>query len=216
MKLERKGILLCLVGPAGSGKTYLGESLIAAEKGGIKYSVSVTTRPPRPNEIDGVHYHFVTRAEFERKIADNALFEWEEVHGNLYGTPLQTIKDAVAKGEDLLMDLDINGAFTMKRQFADSAVLVFLVPPNVDILLSRLRGREGTTEDELNKRLATTRAEYDAVKKSVADGSSLVDYLLVNDQIDDAFGTLSSIMRAERARMARFSEGAIAQLCSLE
>jgi guanylate kinase len=139
--LHRTGILYCLIGPAGSGKTSLCERLLAEFGDAVRYSTSVTTRAPRPGEIPGKSYHFVTREEFEDARARGEFFEWEEVHGNLYGTRLSTLTDCIKSGIDLLLAIDIRGALKVRESFPFNAVLTFLVPPSVEELIARVTAR---------------------------------------------------------------------------
>ena len=119
LQYAREGLLFCVSSPAGAGKTTVCNLLLKSEGGGLKQSISVTSRAPRSDEKSGLSYEFVSRSEFETRIAQGFFYEWEEVHGNLYGTPRRTIEDAIASGQDLLLIIDIKGAKNLKMNFPD-------------------------------------------------------------------------------------------------
>jgi guanylate kinase len=213
-QLRRTGMLLCLVGPAGGGKTSHAEQLILDNPGTITFSVSATSRAPRVGEIDGVHYHFLSRAQFEQKLAAGDFFESEEVHGNLYGTLRQTITGALNAGLDLLLDIDIRGALNFKRHFPRESVIVFLVPPSADILRERLAARGSSSPEDLATRLNTAKSEYTALLSSVTEGPA-IDYFVVNDDRQDAHQNLVAILKAERLRLVRLNSADLNGLCSI-
>ena len=152
--LKRQGILFCLVGPSGSGKTYLSKEIIAREPR-AKLSISVTSRAPRAGEVTGLDYHFVARGDFEAKIKRGELFEWEEVHGNLYGTLKSAVQDSIDNGLDLLLDIDIRGALNFKKHYSANTCLIFLVPPSYSVLIERLNARGAMSAEDKAKRLKT-------------------------------------------------------------
>jgi len=189
---ERRPIVVVVSAPSGAGKsTVLARAL--RDLGGIRFSVSHTTRPPRGAERDGVEYHFVDRAEFEGLRDTGGLLEWAEVHGNLYGTGHAEIAKASAAGVDILLDLDVQGAAQVRRRIPD-AVTVFILPPSYDVLERRLRGREQDDEAAIGRRLAAAGREIDAFEQ--------YDYAIVNDDVDACVGELKSIVRAARCRVA--------------
>jgi len=150
------------------------------------FSVSMTTRPARPSEADGVDYHFVTRPEFEAAVARGELLEWAEYGGNLYGTPREAAMARLAAGENVLLDIENDGAGQVKRAFPD-AVLVFLLPPSLEELEKRLRARGDTTDAAVQKRLAVA-------EEQIADAEENFDHLVVNDDIGMAVSELTSIL----------------------
>lgn len=214
VQLRRTGMLFCLVGPAGGGKTSHAEQLIRDNPGTITFSVSATSRSPRAGEKDGVHYHFLSRAEFEKRVAAGDFFESEEVHGNLYGTLRQAISDALNAGVDLLLDIDIRGALNFKRHYPSESVIVFLVPPNADVLRERLAARGSSSPEDLARRLETAKAEYSALLSSVTGGGA-IDYFVVNDDREKAHQDIAAILKAERLRLGRFNTKDLQGVCSI-
>lgn len=186
----RKGCLIVVSGPSGTGKgTVCGEFLRARKE--ISYSISATTRSPREGEQDGVNYYFLSRAEFERMIEKGELLEWAEVYGNYYGTPLKKIEERLAEGRDILLEIDTQGALNVQKKFPDG-VYVFILPPSIDELARRLRGRGTDTEDVVSRRLAAAASEI-AIAKEYA-------FAIVNDKVENAVRTLAAIVDAEHAR----------------
>jgi guanylate kinase len=180
-------------GPSGSGKDTLVDGLRRLEPA-ISYSVSVTTRSPRPGEIDGVHYRFVDRPEFDRMRAGGELLEAREYAGNWYGTPKRFVTDALASGRDLVMKPEVNGAMAVKRAFPN-AVLVFLTVGSPDVLRQRLFLRSTETVASIAQRIAIAGAEAGAI--------DAYDYLIVNDDYETALGQLHAVVVAERLKVAR-------------
>lgn len=200
---SRQGILLCLVGPAGSGKSTIAKSLIEKFAPALQRSISVTTRKPREGEINGVHYHFITLEEFQLWEKEGRFFEWEETHGNRYGTLKSTIESAIVEGRDLLFDIDIRGAFTLKRSFPTNAVSIFFLPPNLSDLEARIRGRSAVTEEELKKRLSTATREISQFL-GATDGE--IDYLLINDSLELTVQSTISIYNCELRKVVRLNK----------
>lgn len=188
-------LLLILSSPSGAGKTTLC-SRLRSEFPKLRFSVSHTTRKPRPTEVDGREYHFVDRATFEQMIRAGAFAEHAEVHGNLYGTTIKEIEIARSTAEGVLFDIDYQGARQIKAHFPE-AVGAFVLPPSLSELERRLRGRG--TEDE-----PTTRRRLEAAKGEIAH-YGFFDYVVVNDDIDQAYGRLRSIVIAERCRRSRWA-----------
>lgn len=187
------GIPLILSAPSGAGKSTLVRE-VRARAGGLGFSVSHTTRPPRAGEAEGVDYHFVARPAFEAMIRAGAFAEWAEVHGNLYGTSLEALRDRLEQGEDVLLDIDVQGALQIAEK-VPGAVLVFVLPPSWAELRRRLTGRGLDAAEVVERRLANARGELEQALR--------YDYLVVNDHLDRAADELCSIVRAERCRAAR-------------
>ena len=193
-----EGMLIVLSAPSGCGKTTLVRRVMA-DLGGLVFSVSHTTRPPRPGEKDGRDYHFLDRQNFLalRDREPSGFLEWAEVHGNLYGTARDQVERLRSKGLDVLLDIDVQGARQV-RQNSDP-VTVFIAPPSLDELERRLRGRGTEDEDTVRRRLAGARREMVAMEE--------YDYLLVNDRLEEAVESLRSLIVAERLRRRRRLDG---------
>ncbi len=209
--MKRDGLLFCLVGAAGSGKSTIEERLLKEFSPSLRKSLSTTTRPPRQGEVQGVHYHFIARPDFERGVQAGAFFEWEEIHGNLYGTLRSNLTQAIADGVDLLLVIDIRGALNVRKQFPQHTLVTFVAPPTFAVLEERLRGRGGNA-DEISRRLATARAEYAALRGAATTGRE-VDYLVVNDTLDRAADEVRAVLVAARCRLDLVRRGEVDRLC---
>jgi guanylate kinase len=200
----RDFLLLVLSSPSGAGKTTLTRKLLG-DLPELRFSVSHTTRSPRANEVDGRDYHFVDRAAFQELVRGSAFLEWAEVHGNLYGTSVAEIDraKAIAGCAGLIFDIDYQGARQIKSKVED-VTAVFILPPSMQELERRLRGRASETEEAVQKRFTAAQLEIEHY--------ALFDYLLVNDNLDHAFDELRSIVVAEGARRRRRSRLAEALL----
>jgi guanylate kinase len=196
--------MLCLVGPAGSGKTTLSKLLLEDSQCGnnLELSVSSTTRSPRPDEVDGTSYFFLSQEEFQAKIEKGAFYEWETVHGNYYGTSREAVEGCFSRGNDLLLDIDIKGALNLKRALIDKTVIVFLSPPDKRVQVERIRSRAPMDEIELQRRFETAKNEYRALIEG-ARGRLVVDYLVINDSLNSSLAAVKSILMAERNRLDR-------------
>ncbi len=188
----RKGALIIISAPSGAGKTTICRKLLARRKD-LHYSISCTTRAPRPGEKNGKAYFFLTREEFKRKISRNEFLEWAMVHDEYYGTPRHFVDDVVKKGDNVIMAIDVQGAMSIRRKHP-SAILVFVLPPSLDALKSRLAARRDA-QDSVAKRLANSRGELAAAKD--------YDYIVVNDDLERAVSQISSILTAETLRTSR-------------
>jgi guanylate kinase len=191
------GFLLVLSGPSGAGKGTLVERLIAARPECV-FSISATTRPRRASEADGVEYEFVTAEEFERRRSAGWFLEWAEVHGCLYGTPVRFVDEQVRSGRVVVLDVDVQGGASVRRARPE-AVSVFIYPPSFDALRQRLRARGMDAEDVVERRLRNAPGELSQWRE--------YDYLVVNDELDQALARLVAIVDVERARVKRLRAG---------
>ncbi len=191
---QRRGLMFVLSSPSGAGKTTLSRRLLDHDAA-IRMSVSVTTRPMRPGEVDGRDYHFRSQAEFDAMVADDAFLEWATVFGNSYGTPRAQIAEGLARGEDFLFDIDWQGTQQLYQRAGDDVVRVFLLPPGLVELRRRLTSRGTDSAEVIAARMERAQAEI-----SHWDG---YDYVLVNDDIDACFSKIVQILAAERLRRAR-------------
>jgi guanylate kinase len=182
-----------LSSPSGGGKTTIARRLLK-ERDDVGYSVSATTRARRPDEVDGVDYHFLTPDTFRARQAAGDFAEWAEVHGHLYGTLRAEVERVLSSGRHVLMDIDIQGARQVRAAFRDS-VLIFLVPPSVEVLVGRLRARGTETEASIQERLRNSVVEVEAARA--------YDYVVVNDDLPAAASQVSAIINAEGMRVAR-------------
>jgi len=191
--INRRGTLFVVSAPSGAGKTTLCRE-IRLRLPDLAYSVSVTTRAPRPGEIDGADFRFVGEPEFREMLARGELAEWATVHGNLYGTRARALEDALATGRDVLLDIDTQGATQLRARYAD-AVLIFILAPSIKELEQRLRERRSDADAEIERRLVRAREEIALWRR--------YDYLIVNRDVKEAMEQLESIILAERCRVAR-------------
>lgn len=190
----RRGLMLILTSPSGAGKSTLTRQLLQVENE-IALSVSVTTRPKRADEIDKVHYFFISPERFIQMRDAGELLEWAEVHGNFYGTPKAAVENALSAGKDVLFDIDVAGVRQLAAMVREDMATVFLLPPSVAEQVSRLKRRASDDDAAILKRLKTARTEIEAW----AD----FDYILVNDDLDRAFMELRAILHAERLKQRR-------------
>jgi len=188
-----RGILVVISSPSGAGKTTLAHRLAEQER--LEFSVSYTTRSPRPGETDGVDYKFITEDEFSSMIERNEFAEWAQVHGNRYGTAVHTVNRALEDGKDYLFDVDYQGGAQIRRQWPAESVLVFILPPSMAELERRLRRRATDSPEAIERRLAIAKRELEHFAE--------YDYLVVNDNLDTALKELSSIYVAARCTRAR-------------
>ena len=195
------GLLFVVSGPSGAGKDTLVEAL-RERRGSLRYSVSATTRAPRPEERNGEHYFFVSAEEFERLRDDGRLLESREYNGNLYGTPRDYVEGTLREGYDVIMKPEVHGALAVKAAYAD-AVLIFLVPDRFSNLRERLLARRTETNEEVARRLAIAQREMQMIRK--------FDYIVVNEQdrSEQAVRDLEAILQAERFRIHRYPDDSI-------
>lgn len=188
----RKGALLIISAPSGAGKTTICQKLLARSQD-LLYSVSCTTRAQRTGEKNGRHYFFLSRADFKRKIRQGELLEWARVHGEYYGTPRCFVKDAIERGKNVIMAIDVQGAMAVRRKHP-SSILVFVLPPSMDALKARLAGRRDAPR-VVAQRLANSRGELAAAKN--------YDYVVVNADLEKAVAQISCILTAEMLKTSR-------------
>ena len=192
--LKRRGLLFILSSPSGAGKTTLSRKLLEADPA-IELSVSATTRPPRPGEVDGVHYHFVTEPEFDRMVEEDDFYEWAEVFGHRYGTPKGAIREALKQGRDFLFDIDWQGTQQLYQKDQQDVVSVFILPPSLTELRRRLESRAQDSAEVIDARMERARAEISHWAE--------YDYVVINDDVDECFDRVCEVLDAERMRRTR-------------
>lgn len=192
--------------PSGAGKTSLCHELVRHDPQ-LHHLVSYTTRAPRPGELDGRDYTFVSKDEFRRMIDEESFAEWAEVHNNYYGTSMKRIQEVLSRGESILMDIDVQGAEQIRKRELGETTFVFILPPSMKTLSDRLRGRGSDPEDVISLRLQKAAEEIRCYKQ--------YDYLVVNDKFDKALEELRAIIIAARLEVGHLDEKWIAMEFSL-
>ena len=192
--IARRGLLLVMSSPSGAGKTTLSRKLLAADKN-ITMSVSVTTRSPRPGEVDGKDYYFITKDRFAQMRDRNELLEWAEVFGNFYGTPRKPVEEALSKGRDVLFDIDWQGTQQLAQAMEDDLVRLFILPPSANELQNRLINRAQDSSSVVAKRMAEASREISHWPE--------YDYVIVNDNIEESHTQVMAVLSAERLRRRR-------------
>lgn len=187
---RKQGLLFVVSAPSGAGKTSLCKAVTDSLEN-LTHSISYATRKPRPGEIDGRDYYFVTQERFQTMVSAGDFAEWAEVHSNLYGTSRRVLNDLIVKGIDVILDIDTQGAKQIKSK-VDSAVFIFIMPPSLEILEERLRNRKSDNEQEIDKRMRRARDEM--------KDFNMYDYIIVNRDFGRALTELKSIVTAERCR----------------
>ena len=193
-RIRRRGLMLVLSSPSGAGKSTIARNLIESDPE-FELSVSVTTRPRRGSEIEGQHYHFRSKRDFEILRDNDELLEWAEVHGNFYATPREPAEKAMAEGRDMLFDIDWQGAKQLKEKVRGDIVSIFILPPSMTELKARLKRRAEDQEAVIETRLKNSRTEIEHWTE--------YDFVVINDDLDRAFSEVRSIVTAERLRRDR-------------
>lgn len=190
--MNDEGILMIVSGPSGSGKGTVVNELI--KEGSFALSISVTTRKPRPGEVDGEHYFFKTKEQFEELIENDRLLEWACFCDNFYGTPVEYVEKQMKLGKDVLLEIEVQGALQVKEKFPET-VLVFMIPPTLNDLRNRLTGRGTESEEVIEKRIKRASDEIELIEK--------YDYVVINNRIEDAKEDLLKIVDAEKMNVKR-------------
>lgn len=202
MKKER-GLLIVLSGPSGVGKGTVRKELFKQPNTNYEYSISMTTRKPRTGEVDGVDYFFKTREEFEQLIEEGGLLEYAEFVGNYYGTPLAYVNETLDAGRDVFLEIEVQGAAQIREKVPE-ALFIFLAPPSLSELEKRLIGRGTESEDIIKKRIEAAKEELEMM--------SLYDYVVENDQIQNACDKINAIIIAEHCRRERVEQRYLSML----
>lgn len=189
----RKGLLIVISGASGTGKGTVCKKILA-DLPEVAYSISATTRAPRPGEVDGREYYFLSVEEFKAWITEEKFLEYAEVYGNFYGTPLNKIEDRLNRGEDIILEIDVQGALNVKKKCPEG-IYIFLLPPSLEELKNRIEGRGTETPESLARRLKNAVVE---IKIGLQ-----YDYVVVNDTIDNAAAQIEAILIAERLKVTR-------------
>lgn len=194
--MKRKGCLIVVSGPSGTGKGTVCSALLEKHKE-IAYSISATTRQPRTGEVDGVNYYFLAKNVFEKMIEDGELLEWAEVYGNYYGTPLKKIQERLAVGQDILLEIDTQGAMSVKEKFPDE-IYIYIMPPSLKELERRLKTRGTDSAESIERRLKSAAGEMEIAER--------YNYIVVNEQVEQAVEQIAAIVDAEHCRVGRNKE----------
>jgi len=192
--LQRRGLMFILSSPSGAGKTTISRMLLELEEE-IMLSVSVTTRPPREGEVEGVHYHFVSEAEFDRMVAEDDFYEWAHVFGHRYGTPKGRIRAALKDGQDFMFDIDWQGTQQLYQKDKQDVVSVFILPPSLDELRRRLESRATDSADVIDSRMERARGEISHWAE--------YEFVVINDDVDQCCAKVRAILHAERMKRQR-------------
>jgi len=187
---QNQGLLIVLSGPSGVGKGTVCQALLS-KLPGLKLSVSVTTRPPRVGEVEGINYYFVNKKKFFEMLSQDKLLEWAKVYDFLYGTPREETESILNQGEDLILEIDVQGGIQVKQKFS-SAVTIFLCPPSMEELLHRLKKRASDSPEDIQKRLHWAAKEIQVYTQ--------YDYVVVNDIVENAVSKIQAILSAEKCR----------------
>jgi guanylate kinase len=195
--MQEKGLLIVLSGPSGVGKGTVRKALFSHSDTAFEYSISMTTRAPREGEIDGVDYFFKTREEFEELIRQGKLLEYAEFVGNYYGTPVDYVRETLENGKDVFLEIEVQGAQQVREKFPEG-LFIFLAPPSLSELKNRITTRGTETEDIINNRMTVAKEEIEMM--------SLYDYVVENDQVENACEKIKAIVMAEHCRRQRIEK----------
>jgi guanylate kinase len=198
MKLNQKGLLIVLSGPSGVGKATVRKALFNSPDHKFTYSVSMTTRKPRTGEVDGQDYYFISEEEFLQRIKDGRFLEYAKFVGNYYGTPMEQVQEMIDQGDEVVLEIEVEGAMQVKAKMPD-AVLIFIAPPTYGSLKTRLLGRGTESEEIIMERISKAHREL-----TLAAG---YDYIVINDDVENAADRIKAIIRAEHARCRRSLNG---------
>lgn len=197
MSFQRRGVMLVIASPSGAGKTTISRTILQ-QNDNISLSISVTTRARRSNEIDGIHYHFITKDKFDALRQDDQLLEWAEVHGNFYGTPRANVEATIAQGGDILFDIDWQGTQQLTQKCRADMCTIFILPPSISALKSRLEHRAQDSAEVIEKRLRNAREE-------MAHWAEY-DYVLINEDLAESCRDVTAILASARLWRRRQNE----------
>ncbi len=194
--MNHRGMLLVVSAPSGAGKTTIVKEVLR-QYPSFGFSVSATTRDKRPGEVDGRDYHFLTRKEFEDRIARGELVEYEEIYSNYYGTLKSEVENSLRRGKDIVFDVDVNGGLSIKSRFPE-AVIIFVKPPSVEILRRRLEGRGSETKEQIERRMGRVEMELEK--------GGQYDYIIINDELNRAVSEVFDIINNKRKELSSGTE----------
>ena len=192
--MQQEGLLIVVSGPSGAGKGTICKRLLEKNPN-LGYSISATTRAPRTGEVNGVNYWFLSKEEFQKMISEDGLLEWAEVYGNYYGTPAQKVKDSLAEGKNILLEIDTQGAALVRKKFPEG-VYIYILPPSLEELKRRIIGRGTDSAESIERRLSCAREE-------IGCASEQYNYLVLNDEVELAVERVETIIEAEQYQIKR-------------
>lgn len=192
--MQQEGLLIVVSGPSGAGKGTICKRLLEKNPN-LGYSISATTRAPRTGEVNGINYWFLSKEEFQKMISEDGLLEWAEVYGNYYGTPAQKVKDSLAEGKNILLEIDTQGAALVRKKFPEG-VYIYILPPSLEELKRRIIGRGTDSAESIERRLSCAREEMGCA-------SEQYNYLVLNDEVELAVERVETIIEAEQYQIKR-------------